>query len=271
MLVCGPTGSGKTTTLHSVLARLNTPERKIWTAEDPVEITQQGLNQVQVQPRIGWTFAQALRSFLRADPDVIMIGEMRDQETAKIAIEASMTGHLVLSTLHTNSAAETTVRLLDLGIDPFTLSDALVAILSQRLARKLCSHCKEAYVPKSDEFAMLASEYYYAAHRRQPPFAERERLIAEWKAGFGKDGVLALARAKGCARCSGTGYAGRVGIYELLEASDAVKALVRSHAPAAAVLATAVEQGGMHTLKQDGILKVLGGITDIHEVRAACV
>jgi len=270
ILVCGPTGSGKTTTLHSVLAQLNTPERKIWTAEDPVEITQAGLNQVQVLPRIGWTFAQALRSFLRADPDVIMIGEMRDQETAKIAIEASMTGHLVLSTLHTNSASETAVRLLDLGIDPFTLSDALIGILSQRLARKLCSHCKEHYSPQTDELAMLASEYHYAAHRRPPPFTERERLIAEWRASLGGGTALTLARAKGCARCAGTGYAGRIGIYELLEVGDAAKALVRNHAPASAVLAAAVEQG-MHTLKQDGILKVLQGVTDIHEVRAACV
>ena len=267
ILVCGPTGSGKTTTLHSLLARLNTPERKIWTAEDPVEITQKGLSQVQVLPKIGWTFAHALRAFLRADPDVIMIGEMRDAETARIAIEASMTGHLVLSTLHTNSSAETAVRLLELGIDPFSLSDALLAIVSQRLARRLCGHCREAYAPKPEELAELASEYYYAAHRRHPGRPERDQLVAQWAATCGPP---RLHRAKGCSRCKDTGYAGRLGVYEALVADDKFRHAVRAHAPASALHAAALATG-MLTLKQDGILKVLQGYTDIHEIRATCV
>ena len=143
MVLCvGPTGSGKTTTLHSALSFINTPERKIWTAEDPVEITQAGLRQVQVNPKIDWTFAKALRAFLRADPDVIMVGEIRDNETAQIAVESSLTGHLVLSTLHTNSAPETITRLLDMGMDPFNFADALLAVLAQRLVRRICSGCK---------------------------------------------------------------------------------------------------------------------------------
>src|SRR5712692_5812526 len=151
VLCVGPTGSGKTTTLHSILGYINKPERKIWTAEDPVEITQYGLRQVQVQPKIGFTFAAALRSFLRADPDVIMIGEMRDEETAHAGIEASLTGHLVFSTLHTNSAPETLTRLLDMGLDPFNLADALLAVLAQRLVRRVCVDCKEDYHPEKDE------------------------------------------------------------------------------------------------------------------------
>jgi type II secretory ATPase GspE/PulE/Tfp pilus assembly ATPase PilB-like protein len=158
-LICGPTGSGKTTTLHSVLGFINSPDRKIWTAEDPIEITQEGLRQVQVNSSIGWTFAAAMRSFLRADPDVIMVGEIRDVETAKIAIQASLTGHMVFSTLHTNSAAESMVRLLDLGMDPFNFSDALVGILAQRLTRRYCYACKEAYTPDGEEIQGLAEEY----------------------------------------------------------------------------------------------------------------
>jgi type II secretory ATPase GspE/PulE/Tfp pilus assembly ATPase PilB-like protein len=267
VLVCGPTGSGKTTTLHSLLARLNTPERKIWTAEDPVEITQKGLSQVQVLPKIGWDFGQALRAFLRADPDVIMIGEMRDAETARIAIEASMTGHLVLSTLHTNSSAETAVRLIELGIDPFSLSDALLAIVSQRLARKLCSRCRKAYVPKPEELDELAAEYYYSAHRRQPGRAERDQLLAQWQSSFGP---LRLHRAKGCSQCKDAGYSGRLGVYEVLIGDDKVRHAIRSQAAAAAIQSAALA-AGMLTLKQDGILKVLQGHTDIREIRATCL
>jgi type II secretory ATPase GspE/PulE/Tfp pilus assembly ATPase PilB-like protein len=267
ILVCGPTGSGKTTTLHSLLARINTPERKIWTAEDPVEITQKGLSQVQVLPKIGWTFAHALRAFLRADPDVIMIGEMRDGETARIAIEASMTGHLVLSTLHTNSSAETAVRLLELGIDPFSLSDALLAIVSQRLARRLCTHCRQPYSPKAEELGELASEYYYSAHRRHPGRAERDHLVAQWTTTFGP---ARLHRCKGCSRCKDTGYSGRLGVYEALIADDKFRHAIRAHAPASALQAAALA-AGMLTLKQDGILKVLQGHTDIREIRATCV
>jgi type II secretory ATPase GspE/PulE/Tfp pilus assembly ATPase PilB-like protein len=270
VLVCGPTGSGKTTTLHSLLARLNTPERKIWTAEDPVEITQRGLSQVQVMPKIGWTFAAALRAFLRADPDVIMIGEMRDEETGRIAIEASMTGHLVLSTLHTNSAAETAVRLLELGVDPFSLSDALLAIVSQRLARRLCRACRESYEPKPEELAELAAEYHYAAHRQQPGRSEREQLLAHWHRQYDTKGSLRLYRARGCDQCKDTGYAGRLGVYEVMLVDERIRHAIRDHAPASGILATALA-GGMLTLKQDGIVKVLQGITDLREVRANCV
>src|SRR5204862_6609556 len=159
ILCVGPTGSGKTTTLHSVLGHINKPERKIWTAEDPVEITQYGLRQVQVQPKIGFTFANAMRSFLRADPDVIMVGEMRDEETASTGIEASLTGHLVFSTLHTNSAVETVIRLLDMGLDPFNFSDALLCVLAQRLVRRVCADCKEVYHPEKEEFGELVHAY----------------------------------------------------------------------------------------------------------------
>jgi type II secretory ATPase GspE/PulE/Tfp pilus assembly ATPase PilB-like protein len=270
VLVCGPTGSGKTTTLHSILARLNTPERKIWTAEDPVEITQKGLSQVQVQPKIGWTFAQALRSFLRADPDVIMIGEMRDEETAGIAVEASMTGHLVLSTLHTNSSAESAVRLLDLGVDPFALSDALVAIVSQRLARRLCVHCRVAQPITPDELSALAAEFLYTSQRTAAGRNERDRLMSEWQVTYATNEGLMQHHAPGCDKCKGTGYAGRLGVYEILPASPAVRAAIRERAPATGI-AQAARAGDMLTLKQDGMLKALQGLTDLREVRAACV
>src|SRR4030066_538745 len=160
MILCvGPTGSGKTTTLHAALHHINRPDRKIWTAEDPVEITQYGLRQVQGQPKIGFDFAAAMRSFLRADPDIIMVGEMRDFETAKIGVEASLTGHLVLSTLHTNNAPETIVRLLDMGIDPLNFAYALLGILAQRLVKTLCGKCKEQYHPTKDEFKEIVESY----------------------------------------------------------------------------------------------------------------
>ena len=159
ILCVGPTGSGKTTTLHAILAYLNTDARKIWTAEDPIEITQDGLRQLQVHPKIGLTFEAALRSFLRADPDVIMIGEMRDKETAEVALEASLTGHLVLSTLHTNSAVETVVRLLDMGCDPFNFADALLGVMAKRLCKRICQECKEPYHPTREEFDELVHSY----------------------------------------------------------------------------------------------------------------
>jgi type II secretory ATPase GspE/PulE/Tfp pilus assembly ATPase PilB-like protein len=270
ILVCGPTGSGKTTTLHSVLAALNVPERKIWTAEDPVEITQRGLSQVQVLPKIGWTFAQAMRAFLRADPDVIMIGEMRDEETARIAVEASMTGHLVLSTLHTNSSAESAARLLDLGIDPFGLSDALVAIVSQRLARRLCVHCRQAHAATHEELGELAAEFLYSVQRTAPARAERDRLMSEWQVTYTTDAGLMLYQAQGCERCKGSGYSGRLGIYEILAAGEEVRRAIRERSPASAIEKVA-RGGGMLTLKQDGMLKVLQGLTDMREVRASCV
>jgi type II secretory ATPase GspE/PulE/Tfp pilus assembly ATPase PilB-like protein len=235
LLVCGPTGSGKTTTLHSLLGLLNTSELKIWTAEDPIEIAQPGLRQVQVNPKIGWTFAAAMRSFMRADPDVIMVGEMRDAETAKIGIEASLTGHLVLSTLHTNSAVESVARLLDLGMDPFNFADALLGVLAQRLVRKLCPDCKVAYPASAPELEEL-----------------------------GAAAALTLYRAKGCKRCDNTGYLGRMAVYELLVADAAVKRLVQKRAPVSEIAEGAA---GMRTLKRDAADKIIEGLIDMQQLR----
>jgi type II secretory ATPase GspE/PulE/Tfp pilus assembly ATPase PilB-like protein len=255
-LVCGPTGSGKTTTLHSVLGFLNTPDTKIWTAEDPIEITQAGLRQVQMNPKIGWTFAAAMRSFMRADPDVIMVGEMRDGETTKIGIEASLTGHLVLSTLHTNSAAESVVRLLDLGMDPFNFADALLGVLAQRLVRKLCTQCRVRHEPSVREMEELAAEYGSDAPD------QAEKALAQWRRS-----TVTLFRAKGCRECDRTGYKGRIAVYELMAADAVVKRLIQTRAPVADIAAAATESG-MRTLKQDGIDKVLKGYTDMQQVRA---
>jgi type II secretory ATPase GspE/PulE/Tfp pilus assembly ATPase PilB-like protein len=254
ILAVGPTGSGKTTTLHAGIARINTPKVKIWTAEDPVEITQRRLRQVQVQPKIGFTFASALRSFLRLDPDVIMIGEMRDIETASIAIEASLTGHLVLSTLHTNSAPETVSRLLEMGLDPYSFSDSILLILAQRLARRLCTHCRKMYRPDAVELDDLISEYGSAAFE---------------VAGVPRDGIL-LPRNVGCRACFNSGYKGRIGLHELLICSDPMKGLIKHRAETGMIRTQAIADG-MTTLKQDGILKVFQGLTDIHEVRRVCV
>jgi type II secretory ATPase GspE/PulE/Tfp pilus assembly ATPase PilB-like protein len=260
ILVCGPTGSGKTTTLHSILRDINRPDVKIWTAEDPIEITQPGLRQVQVQPKIDWTFAAAMRAFLRADPDVIMVGEMRDAETTKIGIEASLTGHLVFSTLHTNSAAESIVRLLDLGMDPFNFADAVIGILSQRLARKLCPNCKEPHVADAVETADLVAEYCLGTSL--DPVAVLER----WKQEFATDGHLILRTAVGCDACR-DGYKGRVVVYELLSASPEVRHLIRTRAAVPQLLAVA-QQEGMHSLKQAAIERVLHGVLDLTSARA---
>jgi len=263
-IVCGPTGSGKTTTLHSLLAFLNTAERKIWTAEDPIEITQPGLRQVQVNSKIGWTFAAAMRSFMRADPDVIMVGEMRDAETAKIGIEASLTGHLVMSTLHTNSAAESMVRLLDLGMDPFNFADALLGVLAQRLARRLCPDCKSEYTPTAAEIEELAMQYC-----SETPLDARKQMNA-WSARHGgARGKITLFRAHGCEHCNRTGYRGRVGLYELLVADSTIKRLLQTAGHVADVKSAAIA-AGMLTLRQDGIEKVLQGITDLQQVSAVC-
>ena len=263
-LVCGPTGSGKTTTLHSLLSFLNTNERKIWTAEDPIEITQAGLRQVQVNSKIGWTFAAAMRSFMRADPDVIMVGEMRDAETAKIGIEASLTGHLVLSTLHTNSAAESIVRLLDLGMDPFNFADALLGVLAERLARRLCPKCKSAYTPNAAELEELALQYCIETS------ADMRKQLKAWSASHGgADGKITLYRASGCEHCDRTGYLGRVGIYELLVSDMAIKRLLQIRGPMTEVKNAALA-AGMLTLRQDGIEKVLQGITDLQQISAVC-
>jgi type II secretory ATPase GspE/PulE/Tfp pilus assembly ATPase PilB-like protein len=263
VLVCGPTGSGKTTTLHSLLGYINTPNRKIWTVEDPVEISQAGLRQVQVNSRIGLTFASVVRSFLRADPDVIMIGEMRDQETTGIAIEASLTGHLVLSTLHTNTAPESVIRLLDLGMDPFNFADALLGVLSQRLLKALCGKCKQAYEPDAQEFDELLAEFLEGS-----PIA-RDDAIENWKSHFSKNGKYTLYKAVGCPHCNKTGYRGRVGVHELMTVSPEVRHLIQTRAPLRE-LQTAALRAGMRTLRQDGIYKVLLGETDIKQVRVVC-
>ena len=254
LLCVGPTGSGKTTTLHSGLGFINTPDMKIWTAEDPVEITQRGLRQVQVQPKIGVTFATAMRAFLRADPDVIMVGEMRDRETTQTGIEASLTGHLVMSTLHTNSAAETITRLLDMEIDPFSFADALLGILAQRLVRTLCKSCKEAYTPDADEFKEIVAAY---------GAANFDKLGIK----YGPD--LKLYRPKGCNDCAMSGFRGRIGIHELLVSTDVIKDLVQTKAPITQLHDQAVRDG-MTTLMQDGVIKIFQGWTTFPQVRMVC-
>ena len=255
ILVVGPTGSGKTTTLHATLHHINKPDRKIWTAEDPVEITQYGLRQVQVQSKIGFDFAAAMRAFLRADPDVIMVGEMRDFETAKTGVEASLTGHLVFSTLHTNSAPETIVRLLDMGIDPLNFADALLGILAQRLVRTLCKKCKEQYHPHQEEFEEIVETY------------GREDFA---KLNIPYDDKFLLYRPKGCDVCDKTGYKGRMGIHELLVGSDEIKRMIQKHSSVEVMREQSMKEG-MTTLLQDGIIKSLKGFTDFKQVRRVCI
>jgi type II secretory ATPase GspE/PulE/Tfp pilus assembly ATPase PilB-like protein len=256
ILCVGPTGSGKTTTLHSSLAEINTPDRKIWTAEDPVEIAQEGLRQVQVLPKIGFTFEEALRSFLRADPDVIMIGEMRDPLTAKTALGASLTGHLVFSTLHTNNAAETVVRLIEMGLDPFNFADALLAIVAQRLTRRLCTHCREAYHPARNEYDDLVAAYGHQQFELDglPPYAES----------------LTLMRAKGCTRCDWQGYSGRIAIHEQLVNSPQIKEAIKHNAGVEKIRDVAIAEG-MSTLRMDGIQKIFLGFTDFAQVNRVVV
>jgi type II secretory ATPase GspE/PulE/Tfp pilus assembly ATPase PilB-like protein len=255
LLCVGPTGSGKTTTLHAVMRHINTDERKIWTAEDPIEITQEGLRQVQVHPKIGFTFASAMRAFLRADPDVIMIGEMRDKETADIAIEASLTGHLVMSTLHTNSAVETVTRLLDMGCDSFNFADAMLGILAMRLCKRICLHCRESYHSTQQEYNELVQGYgarYW------------ERLAVTYTEDF------TLYRGKGCDACNNSGFKGRVALHELLVGSEDLKNLIQGKARTAEILSVAMRDG-MVTLLQNGIEKVLRGVTTYRQVRAVAI
>jgi type II secretory ATPase GspE/PulE/Tfp pilus assembly ATPase PilB-like protein len=255
ILLVGPTGSGKTTTAHAALHMLNRPNVKIWTVEDPVEITQKGIRQVQVHHKIGLDFSNAMRAFLRADPDIIMVGEMRDYETAKMGVDASTTGHLVLSTLHTNNAPETIVRLLDMGIDPFSFADSLLCVLAQRLVRSLCTACKEPYHPAEDEFQELARHY-------------GERAFSLLNIAYGEK--LTLYRPKGCTACNDTGYRGMMGVFELLTATDNIKQMIISRKSIAAIRKTSTGEG-MKTLLQGGILKVLRGETDLIEVLSICM
>ncbi len=249
VLCVGPTGSGKTTALHSLLGHINTAGRKIWTAEDPVEITQAGLRQVQVRPKIGFGFAEAMRAFLRADPDVIMVGEMRDRETAGIAIEASLTGHLVFSTLHTNTAPETVVRLIDMGLDPFSFGDALLGVLSQRLARRLCDRCRSLEPATEPDLEALRTAL-------GPPSNTEEIGQLSW-------------RARGCETCRGTGYRGRIPIHELLVVDPALRSAIHARANAEQIRDLALRRG-MTTLLQDGARKCLQGETDLEQVLAVC-
>jgi len=271
--VCGPTGSGKTTTLHSILKFLNTPDTKIWTAEDPVEITQKGLRQVQINRKAGIDFALVMRAFLRADPDIIMVGESRDKETVAMGVEASLTGHMVFSTLHTNSAPESITRLLDMGMDPFNFADALLGILAQRLAKKLCD-CKEAYHPSSQEVKDFIKEYAEELRNtdawKADEGGESQKLFEDWMEHYGKDGKLTMYRAVGCDKCGKTGYKGRIGLHELMIADDAAKKLIQERARVAELFACAVSSG-MRTLKMDGMEKVLMGLTDLKMVRSVCI
>jgi type II secretory ATPase GspE/PulE/Tfp pilus assembly ATPase PilB-like protein len=255
ILCVGPTGSGKTTTLHSVLAHINKPSVKIWTAEDPVEITQAGLRQVQVKPKIGLDFAKIMRGFLRLDPDIIMIGEMRDRETAATAIEASLTGHLVLSTLHTNNAPETLTRLLDMGMNPLNIADAFLAVLAQRLVRRLCTECSESYHPDKEEFEYIKADYGAKAFKAL---------------GVENNSEFQLHRSLGCEKCNGSGYKGRMGIHELIEGTPEIKILIKKQATSQDLAKQAVKDS-MTTLKQDGVNKVFEGLTDMREVRRVCV
>ncbi len=266
VLCVGPTGSGKTTTLHSAISHINQPERKIWTAEDPVEITQAGLRQVQVNPKIDWTFAKALRAFLRADPDVIMVGEVRDGETARIAVEASLTGHLVLSTLHTNSAPETVTRLLDMGMDPFNFADSLLLVLAQRLVRRLCTECRVSRPMTEAEIEVMLDDHLFVQHHADPE-AVRASVREGWLGRFGRDGRLMHHHSPGCPACGHTGFRGRCGIHELMPMSRELRRMIQTGARAEELQQLALSEG-MLTLRQDGIEKVLQGQTSIDEVRA---
>jgi type II secretory ATPase GspE/PulE/Tfp pilus assembly ATPase PilB-like protein len=264
VLAVGPTGSGKTTTLHSMLAEVNTADKKIWTAEDPIEITQAGLRQVQMNAKIGLTFASAMRSFLRADPDIIMIGEIRDAETAKIAIEASLTGHLVLSTLHTNNASESVVRLLDLGMDPMNFADSLLGLVAQRLVRALCTHCAHPRELDSVAWTALLEEYREGSDLG---LAQAQDRLLE-AAGVATPAEVHMRHAVGCEHCGGKGYKGRLGVYEILQNSRAIKQLIQDRARPTEIFDVAVREG-MRSLRHDALEKVVQGRIDLKQARTA--
>ena len=274
ILVTGPTGSGKTTTLYACINRINTPNLNILTAEDPVEYEIGGIHQVHVQPKIGLTFASALRAFLRQDPDVVMVGEIRDKETVDIAINASLTGHLVLSTIHTNDAAGAVTRMVDMGVEPFLIRSSVIGILAQRLVRVLCPHCKEGYAAEPSELdeiglsaerlAMRATRRNIASSRYYPRTVAEVDVLEQ----YSPDVRPTLYRQKGCDKCSNTGFMGRRGIYELLLMDDAVGPLILKNADSSALKRAAMEQG-MDSLRDDGARKVLRGLTTVEEVLAA--
>lgn len=243
ILVTGPTGSGKSTTLYSSLYNLNYPDKNIMTIEDPVEYMLVGINQVQVKPDIGLTFANGLRSFLRQDPDIIMVGEIRDKETAEIAINAALTGHLVFSTLHTNDAPSAMTRLEDMGIEPFLISSTILIVIAQRLVRKICEKCKEPYE--------ISFDYLSSIGVKEEDVEDVNKII--------------LFRGKGCSNCANTGYKGRIAAYELMEINDEIRNLIVSRAPSTEIKKVA-RQSGMKTLREDALRKMLDGITTVEEV-----
>lgn len=270
ILVTGPTGSGKTTTLYACLNRINRPNTNILTAEDPVEYEIGGIHQVPVQPKIGLTFASALRAFLRQDPDVIMVGEIRDRETAEIAIHASMTGHLVLSTLHTNDAAGAITRLVEMEMEPFLVRSTVIGILAQRLVRRLCENCKEAYTATPWELEQLGVDPERSRRRAERKLNPRYQAheMDYVPIGWHGPGMPTFYRAKGCERCENKGFTGRVGIYELLMMDDIVGSLILQKADAQNIKRMAQNQG-MDSLRDDGARKVFEGKTTVEEVVAA--
>ena len=275
ILVTGPTGSGKTTTLYACLNKINTPEKNILTAEDPVEYELRGIGQMQVQPKIGLTFASGMRSFLRQDPDVIMVGEIRDHETAEIAIHASLTGHLVLSTLHTNDAPSAITRLVDMDIQAYQLSSSILAVLAQRLVRKLCDHCKTPYSPTNQDLLELGIDAAIA----QEKLVELKKLAATTVIGnsspptlpvpAGTDsGKLTFYHHRGCEECSNTGYRGRIGIFELMMIDEPVRREILNNSDSKTIQRVAQQQG-MRLLREDGARQVVAGVTSVEEVLAA--
>jgi general secretion pathway protein E len=270
ILVTGPTGSGKTTTLYGCLNKINRPNINILTAEDPVEYEIGGVHQVAVQPKIGLSFASALRAFLRQDPDVIMVGEIRDRETAEIAIHASMTGHLVLSTIHTNDAAGAVTRLVEMEIEPFLVRSTVIGILAQRLVRLLCEHCKESYEASEHELTQLGIDAERTRLRDKRHVSPRytPHGVDYTPIGWRGPGMPTVYRAKGCDKCEGKGFTGRIGIYELMVSDDVVGNLVLKNADAQTIKRAAQGQG-MDSLRDDGARKVLMGLTTVEEVVAA--